>query len=105
MLFDGSHRLLTGDYVRLKGRLGPWADLVVETGIDPMSLGAFFVVLGLGWTIGGIGLLLGRHWAWSWSFVFAVGTLWFLPIGTVISLSILILLVLPGTRAAFRGAT
>ena len=104
MLFDGVHRLVMGDYVRVRGRLGPWADLVAEAGIDPMSLGGFFFVLGIGVTIGGVGLLAGRRWAWSWAVVFAVGTLWFVPIGTLLSLTILALLLLPGTRTAFRRA-
>lgn len=104
MFFDGTHRLVTGDYIRVGGRLGPWADVVAEAGIDPMSLGAFFLVLGLGVVIGGAGLLAARRWAWSWAVVFAVGTLWVLTIGTLVSLAILTLLLLPGTRAAFRHA-
>lgn len=104
MLFDGAHRLVAGDYVRVGRRLGPWADVVAAGGIDPMSLGAMFVVLGLGVTIGGIGLLSARRWAWSWAFVFAVGTLWYLPFGTLLSLAVVALLMLPRTRAAFRQA-
>lgn len=104
MLFDGAHRLVAGDYVRIRGRLGPWADVVAEAGIDPMSLGAFFLVLGVGVVIGGVGLLTARRWAWSWAVVFAIGTLWYLPVGTLVSLVILTLLLLPGTRAAFRRA-
>lgn len=104
MLFDGSHRLVTGDYVRIRGRLGGWAEVVADAGIDPMSLGAMFVVLGLGVVIGGIGLLSRRRWGWSWALVFAVGTLWYLPVGTLVAVGILTLLLLPRTRAAFRHA-
>ncbi len=104
MAFDGAHRLVRGDYVRIDGRLGPWAGLVEQAGIDPMSLGSLFFVLGAGMMIGGVGLLLGRRWAWSWAVVFAMGTLWYLPFGTGISALILLLLFLPSTRAAFRRA-
>lgn len=104
IFIDGAHRLVAGDYIRLRESLGPWADVVAEAGIDPMSLGALFVVLGLGILIGGVGLLGGRRWAWSWAVVFAVCTLWLLPVGTLFSLAILALLLLPRTRAAFRHA-
>jgi hypothetical protein len=104
IFLDGAHRLVTGDYIRLRGSLGPWAEIVAEAGIDPMSLGALFLVLGLGIVIGGVGLLAGRRWAWSWAVLFAVCTLWLLPVGTLFSLAILALLLLPSTRAAFRHA-
>lgn len=103
-VLDGAHRLVTGDYIRRRGSLGPWADVVAEAGIDPMSLGPLFLVLGMGILIGGVGLLGGRRWAWSWAVVFAVCTLWLLPVGTLLSLLTLTLLLLPRTRAAFRHA-
>lgn len=40
MTYDGSRALIVGDYVRptsgeYTGQLGPWAEIVAQTGIDP----------------------------------------------------------------------
>jgi hypothetical protein len=43
---------------------------------------------------------LGLPWAWKAMLLAAIGSLWYLPIGTVISAVILVLLLLPGLRSS-----
>lgn len=85
MVFDGSRALVVGDYVTPDGRLGPWADLVSAVGIEPRSTGmkAFFVVYGLVWLAVTVAYARGR--AWAAMLALAVGSLWYLVVGTLAS--------------------
>jgi hypothetical protein len=48
MLFDGTRRLIVGDYVRINGQLGPWTHAVTAAGLDPMSRVVATIFLGCG---------------------------------------------------------
>jgi hypothetical protein len=93
MAFDGTRALVRGDYVTPKtgahaGQLGPWQHVVSAVGIGPRStlMKSVFVLYGLIW-LGIVGAyILGVTWAPRAMLVAAVGTLWYLPIGTVSSL-------------------
>jgi hypothetical protein len=94
MLFDGLQRLTHGDYVRLKGELGPWAGLVAAFGIDPMSLGPVFVVLGVALLLSLVGVAVGNKWS-RWLAVAITGVcLTYLWIGTVFAAATIISLLL-----------
>ena len=93
MSFDGSRALTKGDYVTPKkgeyaGQLGPWAALVTALGIDPRSgfMKSLFVVYGVAWQVGAVLFFLKVSWAWWFLMALAVGSLWYLPVGTLISL-------------------
>jgi hypothetical protein len=108
MLFDGLHALITGDYVRptsgaYAGQLGPWAGLVASVGIDPLSLGMklVFVVYGAVWFGGLIGFVRGERWGWRAMAAGATGSSWYLLVGTIHSVLILLLLFTPPVRRAF----
>jgi hypothetical protein len=102
MTYDGSRALTRGDYVTPTtgphaGQLGPWQHVVRLVGIAPRStlMKSIFVVYGLLW-LAIIGLFLkGVSWASTAMLVAAIGALWYLPVGTVVSaLQIVGLLVL-----------
>lgn len=101
MLFDGLRRLIVGDYVRIDGRLGPWAQIVSAFGIDPMSMGLPFAVLGVLWIAGCAGLLLGRPWGWKLTLAMAMISLFYLTFGTMVAFVVLLLLLMRKTREAY----
>lgn len=99
MTVDGVRALVVGSYITPgsgshAGELGPWARLVDAVGIPPESTGMkiAFVVLGALWLVVAAGLALDVGWAWAAGIVVAVGTLWYLVPGTVISVVVLVLL-------------
>jgi hypothetical protein len=98
MLFDGVRAFVAGSYLtpargRHAGQLGPWARVVRSVGVAPEStaMKAAFVVLGTAYLVASAAWALGAGWAKWLAFVIAVGTLWYLVPGTVISLAVLVL--------------
>lgn len=106
-VFDGGRALVVGDYVTPSsgehaGQLGPWSGIVVAVGIEPRSasMKLIFVVYGLAW-LGVIGAFLaGRSWAWTAMLAAAIGSLWYLPFGTLLGVVQVVLLLLPVARDA-----
>jgi hypothetical protein len=85
MLGDGTHALRSGHYYG--SRLGPWAAVVSRVGIDPNSstMRWIFVALGVLWLVV-LALITARaRHALTLALLAAVLTLWFLPIGTLLS--------------------
>ena len=108
MVVDGARALIAGDYItpsagEYAGQLGPWAGLVSRVGVDPRSTGmkVAFVAIGLAWLAVTVAFALRAQWAWTAMLVFAVGTLWYLVPGTIISALIIGLLFVPVLRAPF----
>ncbi len=91
MTFDGLRALLVGDYVRLGGRLGPWADLASAAGIEPTSTGMKVAVatIGVAWLIVGVGTVVDVAWWRALAVATAVAGLWYLPFGTILGLVVL----------------
>jgi hypothetical protein len=105
MTFDGSRALIVGDYITPKtgeyaGQLGPWAGLVNTIGIEPRStpMKTFFFVYGAAWLLITVAFATGVKWAWWGMLTFALGSLWYLTLGTIASVAILALLLLPPIR-------
>lgn len=101
MAIDGLRALVTGDYTTpssgaYAGRLGPWADLFEEVGVDPRAtpVKVAFVGYGLGWLGAVAGYVRGRSWGPTAMIVAAAGSLWYLVVGTVSSAVQLVLLAL-----------
>jgi len=99
LLFDGSRALISGDYTTPSsgphaGQLGPWAQVVSALGINPRSTGmkVIHVLLGAAWLVAAILAVLqtgGHRWLLLGC---SLASLWYLPIGTVFSAVVLILL-------------
>ena len=105
MALDGVRALVVGSYITPgrgthAGQLGPWARVVDAVGVRPESTGmkAAFVVLGAAWLAVAVGVAVGADWAWLAGVVLAVGTLWYLVPGTLISVLVLLLLFSPSVR-------
>jgi hypothetical protein len=98
MLFDGLRALIIGDYIRPKGgdyagKLGPWSVLVSKLGIDPESkfMKWVFVAYGIAGIIIII-LFLSNLIDSSILVIYLVCTLWYLTIGTILSVTTIILI-------------
>jgi hypothetical protein len=112
MTFDGSHALLTGDYITPKhglvaGQLGPWTKPVLLAGIEPRSttMKMIFVIYGGLWLGVTVGFALGFRWSRPAMLLFAGFSLWYLPVGTAFSVIQVLLLALmirrtPGSHLA-----
>jgi hypothetical protein len=105
LAFDGGRALVVGDYVtpssgKYAGQLGPWSKLVSAVGIDPRStlMKSIHLVLGLAWLSVMVCFTLRVPWAWWGMLVCAVGGLWYLPFGTLLSVIQIVLLLLPPLR-------
>ncbi|MFN2588181.1 MAG: hypothetical protein ABR613_08690 [Actinomycetota bacterium] len=110
MVVDGLRALVAGDYFTPSsgdhaGELGPWAGLVESVGIAPRSTGmkAFFVVYGLAWLGATVAFAVERSWAWAAMLALAVGSLWYLTVGTAIGALVTVLLLVPAVRDLYRG--
>lgn len=91
MLADGIYVLLNGKYIGPE-KPGPWAELFYRMHIDVFRLGPLFIVFGLLWLIFVSGFGSKRRWAYPMGVIMAIATLWYLPLGTLLSLIVLALL-------------
>lgn len=96
MVVDGTRALLLGDYFTVAGELGPWSALVESVGIPARSTGmkAFFVVYGGAWLVVAA-LFAGGKVGRRALIGFAMGSVWYLVPGTILSLIQLGLLARP----------
>jgi hypothetical protein len=106
MTFDGLRALIVGDYLTpatgpYAGQLGPWSGVVSAVGIAPRSsmMKVVFVAFGAAWLWAAAAFLRGEQWSAGVLALLAVATLWYLPLGTMISVLILIGLAFPGVRS------
>lgn len=74
-------------------------------GIGPRStlMKMIFVVYGLGWIGVTVCFILGLKWAWWAMLLAAVGSLWYLPFGTLLGVVQIILLLLPPLRTLHQA--
>lgn len=104
--FDGLKALTTGTYVTPSsgahaGQLGPWSKVVSAVGIDPSSalMKWIFVLYGIAWLMIITGYLRGHSWAAVAMLIAAIGSLWYLPFGTLLGLIQIVLLVVTMRQA------
>ncbi|MCA9741334.1 MAG: hypothetical protein H6695_06430 [Deferribacteres bacterium] len=93
MLFDGIHVLLKGKYFGPE-KPGPWSDIIAFFNLDSFKMGPLFVFLGISWLIFLAAILFGQQWGWFMGLLLCIATLWYLPVGTFISLVVLALLLM-----------
>ncbi len=94
MVFDGLHVLLTGAYAG-SSQPGPWTTLVALIGLNPYRIGPLFVLLGVCWLICTLAHVLGAPWGKPGAAATAIATLWYVPVGTLLSVVYLAVLLLP----------
>lgn len=105
MVFDGTRALTTGTYVTPGGQIGPWALLVSAVGLNPFSTAVktAFVVLGLAYILSAAAYAFYRPRAALYLGCVAVLTLWYLPLGTILSFVVLSSIVAESSRTRKRG--
>jgi hypothetical protein len=91
MTFDGIHVLVCGKYFGPE-RPGPWSVPFARLGVNPFSLGPLFIGLGLLWLAFAVAALAGRGWGRTGGAAIAIASLWYFPLGTILSLIYLVLL-------------
>ena len=91
MVFDGVHVMVRGKYFGPE-KPGPWSVLFSRVGVDPFRMGPMFVVLGTLWIGFLIAMLSGQTWGRYGAVAVAVLSLWYLPLGTLLSVLYLALL-------------
>src|SRR3954471_11020917 len=97
MIFDGIHVMLRGKYFG-PDKPGPWSVLFTKLGVDPFSLGPLFILLGILWLVFLLAMLAGQPWGWYGAIAVAALSLWYLPLGTVLSIVYLGLLLVGKSR-------
>jgi hypothetical protein len=105
LLFDGGRALITGDYVTPSagsraGQLGPWSRIVLAGGLEPRStfVKCVHVFLGVAWLVGLAAFAMRPAPGWWILLCCGVATLWYLPIGTFVSIIVVALLLTPQLR-------
>lgn len=99
-LLNGGYMLLDGLYVLFKGKYigpekpGPWANLFDKLGVDVFKLGPLFIAIGVLWLIWLYGLWTQQPWTYRVGIVVSICTLWYLPVGTILSVGILVVLLM-----------
>jgi hypothetical protein len=99
LLLDGGRALVRGDYFTPRagpraGQLGPWARLVAAVGFGPRStfMKVVHVLLGAAWLTAAALWWVRPDAGWWGVLGCAMASLWYLPMGTLLSLIQLALL-------------
>ena len=100
MIFDGVHVLARGKYFGPE-RPGPWRIPFERLGVNPFSLGPLFIGLGVLWLVFATAALAGHGWGRIGAAIVAIASLWYFPLGTILSVIYLGLLYV--TRAPAAG--
>ena len=94
-LLNGIFMLLDGIFVAVKGKYigpekpGPWAEVFYKMNIDVFKLGSLFILYGLLWLIWVYALWTNKEWTYALGLIISILTMWYLPIGTLISIIVL----------------
>jgi hypothetical protein len=97
-LLNGAYMLIDGLYVIMKSKYigppkpGPWAELFYKFNIDVFKLGPLFIIFGILWLSWLIGLWTNQTWTYAFGIMISILTLWYLPVGTLFSIIILLIL-------------
>ena len=108
-LLNGGYMLLDGIYVILKRKYigpekpGPWANFFYKLKIDVFNLGPLFIAFGLLWLFWLYSLWTNQSWTYILGIVSCLLTLWYLPVGTIFSVIILLILVFAKQKLGFNG--
>ena len=89
---DGIYVLLKGKYIGPE-KPGPWANLFYKLDINVFKLGPMFIAFGIMWLIWLYSLWANLSWSHVYGIIVCILTLWYLPVGTLLSIVILLILV------------
>jgi len=91
MLVDGVFVMLKGKFIGAD-KPGPWTNLFYKLNIDVFKLGPLFIIFGILWLIWLYALCTTQSWAYVFGLIISLFTLWYLPVGTLFSITIFICL-------------
>lgn len=95
MITDGIHCMIRDKYIGPE-KPGPWSAIFTSLGMNPFKIAPLFVLLGILWIAGLAFLLLSSpptsQKAWTFSIAVAIGSLWYFPVGTILSIAYILLL-------------
>jgi len=103
---NGGYMLLDGIYVMMKGKYigpempGPWTGIFEKFNVDVFKLGPLFIVFGILWLTWLYGLWTNQSWSYLFGIVVSILTCWYLPVGTIFSLIILLVLIFARQKLA-----
>lgn len=89
MLLDGIFVIITGKYIGPE-KPGPWAEIFYKMNVNVFKLGWLFILYGLLWLVWLYALWTNKDWAYPFGLFISLISLWYLPLGTLISILILI---------------
>ena len=92
MLIDGIYVMMKGKYIG-PPKPGPWAEIFYKFNIDVFKLGPLFIIFGILWLAWLISLWTNQSWTFGLGIMISLLTLWYLPVGTLFSIIILLILV------------
>ena len=93
MLIDGIFVMIQGKYIGPE-KPGPWSVIFTKLNIDVFKLGPMFIVFGLLWFLFVYGFQTSQNWTYWYGMILSITTLWYLPIGTLISVGVIVILVI-----------
>jgi len=85
MTIDGFHVMFKGKYIGPE-KPGPWANIFYKLKINVFKLGPLFILLGLSWLIWLYGLWTSHDWTLLFGLIISFLTLWYIKVGTFISI-------------------
>jgi hypothetical protein len=98
-LLNGAYMLIDGIFVMLKGKYigpskpGPWANVFYKLNVDVFKLGPLFIVFGMLWLAWIYSLWSNQSWTYIFGILICILTFWYLPVGTLFSIIILLVLI------------
>lgn len=100
MFADGLYAILKGKYLGPE-KPGPWANLFYKLNIDVFRLGPVFILYGLLWFVAVYGFWNNQGWGYPFGLILAILTLWYLPVGALISVIIIGMLLFGKSKLGF----
>jgi len=91
MLTDGIYVLMKGKYIGPE-KPGPWSGIFEKFQVNVFSLGPLFIVFGIAWLVFAAGIGTGQGWARMYGLILSILSLWYLPVGTLLSVITFIIL-------------
>ena len=99
-LINGGYMLADGIYVLINGKFigpekpGPWALVFERLDVNVFRLGPMFVLFGVVWLAFAAGLFTEKVWAIYLGAAISILTIWYFPIGTLLSVAVIVLIFL-----------
>ncbi|PKH52083.1 hypothetical protein CXF68_15885 [Tenacibaculum sp. Bg11-29] len=93
MMMDGFHVIIKGKYIGPE-KPGPWANTFYKLKINVFKLGPLFILLGVSWFIFVYVLWSYQNWAFVFGLLISIFTLWYIKVGTFISVITIVLLLI-----------